>query len=96
MLNSKSQQYSVNKMFNQNLFCFIHLTGATWWNHAIYIVFTYFASFTDYEDNIFEVISHLRVQISKFGGQIKKCGGKKKKKLNSVKFIESVFSKSAL
>ncbi len=38
-------------------------------------MFTYFASFTDYEDDIFEVISNLHVQGSKFGGKIYKFGG---------------------
>ena len=34
------------------------------------LVFTYFASFTDYEDDIFEVISNWHVQGSKFGDKI--------------------------
>ena len=47
----------------------ILLTGATWYYHAIYIVFTYFASFTGYKYDIFEVIFNLSVQWSKFGGK---------------------------
>ena len=43
--------------------------------HAIYIVLTYFASVTDYEDDIFEVISNLHVQGSKFGEKFDKIGG---------------------
>ena len=43
------------------------------------IVFKYFASFTGYEDEIFEVISNLHVQESKFGGNIYKFGGKSNK-----------------
>ena len=42
---------------------------ATWYYHTICIVFTYFASFTGYEYDIFEVISKLKVQGSKFGGK---------------------------
>ena len=52
------------------------------------------ASFMDYENYIFEVISYLQVQGSKFGGKITKFGGKSKKKLNSTEFMEFVFSKS--
>ena len=48
--------------------------------HTIYLVFLYFASFTDYEDEIFEVISNLHIQESKFGRQINKFGGKSLKK----------------
>ena len=54
---------------------FLLLTGATWYYHAIYIVFTYIAAFTSYEDNILEVISNLHVQGSKFGGKFDKFGG---------------------
>ena len=43
--------------------------------HAIYIIFTYFASFTGDEDEIFEVISDLHVQESKFGRKIYKFFG---------------------
>ena len=56
----------------QNLnafFCFL-FTGATLYYHTIYLVFRYFASFTDYEDDIFKVISNMHVQGSKFGGKI--------------------------
>ena len=55
---------------------FLLLTGATWYHHAIYIVFTYFASFTGYEGDISEVISNLHVQGSKFGRKFDKFGGK--------------------
>ena len=50
------------------------LIGATWYYFAIYIVFTYFASFTEYEDNIFKVTSYLHVKRCKFGGKIDKFG----------------------
>ena len=46
----------VNQIFNLNSIIFFLFTGATWYYHTIYFVFTYFASFTDYEDDIFEVI----------------------------------------
>ena len=70
MTNLKFQQNSVNKIFNPNALFFFLLTGATWYYHAIYIVFTYFASFTGYKDDILKVISNLQVQESKFGGEI--------------------------
>ena len=44
--------------------------GSTWYYYDIYIVFTYFASFTGYEDDIFEGISDLHVQGSQFGGKM--------------------------
>ena len=65
----------VNQIFNLNAFFFFLLTGATWYYHTIYLVFTYFASFTDYEDDIFEVIFNLHVQGSKFGRKFDKSGG---------------------
>ena len=58
------------------------------------LVFTYFASFTNYKDDIFEVISNFPLQESKFGGTIYKFGGKSKNKLNSAEFMKFVFSKS--
>ena len=59
-----------------------------------FIVFRYFASFTGYENDIFEVISNLHVQGFKFSGKFDKFGGKSFKKLNSAEFMEFVFSKS--
>ena len=87
----KLQQDCVNHIFNPNAFFFFLLTGATWYYHAIYIVFTYFASFTGYEDDILEVISNLNVQRLKYGGKMEKFGGKSFKKLNSVEFVDFVF-----
>ena len=87
----KSRQNSVYQIFNPYAFFFFLLTGATWYYHAIYIVFTYFASFTGYEDDIFEVISNLHVQESKFGGKFDKFGGKPLKKLNPAEIMELVF-----
>ena len=55
---------------------FFLLTGATWYHYAIYIVFTYFASFTVYDDDILKDISNLHVQGSKFGGKFDKFGSK--------------------
>ena len=57
----------------------------------------YFATFTGYEDDIFEVISNFHVQEFKFGGNIykfRKKKKKKKKKVNFAEFREFVFSKS--
>ena len=70
--NLKMRQKSVYKIFNQRAFFFFLLTGATWYYPAIYIVLTYFAWFTGYEYDIFEVISNLHVQESKFGGKFGK------------------------
>ena len=70
----------INQIFNLNAFFFFLLTGAKWYKHTIYLVYTYCASFTDYEDDIFKVISNLHVQGSKFGGKIYKFGGQSKKK----------------
>ena len=61
----------VNHIFNLNASFFFLLTGASWYYHTIYSVFTYFASFTDYEDDIFEFISNLHVQDFKFVRKIK-------------------------
>ena len=58
MTNLKMQQDSVNQIFNPNAFFFFFLTGATWYYHGIYIVFTYFASVTGYEDDILEAMSN--------------------------------------
>ena len=55
MTNLKSQQNSVNQIFDHVHFSLL-LTGAKRYYHAICIVFTHFASFTGYEDDIFEVI----------------------------------------
>ena len=79
MTNLLLQQDSLNQIINPNALFFFLLTGATLNYHAIYIVFTYFASFTGYDDDILEVISNLHVQESKFGGIIYKFGGKSKK-----------------
>ena len=70
----------VNQIFNLNAFFFFLLTGATCYHLTINLVFTYLALFIDYKDDIFEVISNLHVQGSKFGGKIYKFGGKSKKK----------------
>ena len=56
------------------------LTGATWYYYNIYLVFTYFASLTDYEDDIFEVIYNLHVQGSRLDKKNYKYGEKSFKK----------------
>ena len=68
MTNFKLQQNSVNKILNQYAF-FSLLRCVTWYNNAIYILFTYFASFIGFEDDIVEGISNLNVQKAKFGGK---------------------------
>ena len=45
----------INQIFNLNAFFFFLLTGATWYYLTIYLVFTYFESFIDYEDDIFKL-----------------------------------------
>ena len=55
LTNLKLRQNSVNPICYPNaLFVFL-LTGATLYYHAIYIVFTYFASFTGYEDDMLKL-----------------------------------------
>ena len=95
LANLKLQQNSVNQIFNPCAFFFFLSTGATWYYHAIYIVFAYFPSFTGYRYDIVEVISNLHIQGSKFGGKFYKFGGKSFKKFNSADFMEFFFSKSA-
>ena len=56
----------------------------------------YFASFTVYEDDIFEVISNFHIQEFKFDGKIYKFGGQSKKRLISAEFMEFIFSMSDL
>ena len=91
----KSWQNNLNEIFNLNAFFFFLLTCDTWYYHSIYLVFTYFESFTDHEDDIFEVISNFHIQGSKFGGKITKFGRNSFKKLHSTEFMEFVFSKSS-
>ena len=86
----KLQQDGVNQIFDPNAFFSSFLQVL----HDITMLFTYFASFTGYEDDISKVVSSLHVQESKFGGKIYKFGGKSFKKLNSAEFMEFVFSKS--
>ena len=65
----KIAKNSVNQIFNPHAFFFFLLTGSTWYYHAIYIVLKCFASFTGYEDDIFEGISNFNIQGCKFGGK---------------------------
>ena len=76
MTNLKLQQNSVNHILNIIAFFFFLLTCATWYYHALYILFTYFVLFTGYEDDIFKVISNLHVHESKFGGKYDKFSAK--------------------
>ena len=57
-----------------------------------YMILTYFASFTGFEDVIFEVVSNFHIQGSTLVGKFEKFGGKSVLKLNSAEFIEFVFS----
>ena len=77
----KFGQDSVNQLFKPNSFFLFLLIGDSWYYHAIHIVFTCFASFTGYEDEILEVSFNLHVQESKFGGKVYKFGRKYFKKL---------------
>ena len=81
----KLRQNSVNKIFNPHAFFF--LPFAKWYYLAIYIVFTYFASFRGYDDDILRDISNLHVQGSKFGGKFDKFGRKSLRNLNSAEFM---------
>ena len=74
----------INQIFNLNKFFFFLFTGATLYYHTICLEITYFVSFTDYEDDIFEVISNRHGQGLKFGGKITKFG-------SSTEFMELVF-----
>ena len=88
------RQNSVNQIFNPNALFFSLLRDATLYYTAIYILFTYFASFIGYEDDIIEVISNFHIQGVKFGGKKNKFGRKSFKKLNFAEFMEFIFSKS--
>ena len=57
-------QDCVNLIFNPDAFLFFLLTGAIWCFHAIYVVFTYFASFTGQEDDFLKLFL---IYIDKFG-----------------------------
>ena len=48
----------------------------------MYIVLTYIASFTGYKENIFEVISNIHFQRSKFARKFEKFGEKKEEEKN--------------
>ena len=63
------------KYLTQMHFFFL-LTGASLYYYDIYILFTYFASFTGYEDGVLEVISSLHIKESKYGRKIYKFCGK--------------------
>ena len=76
MTTLKLQQNSVNQEFYPSAFFFFLFTNASWYYHAIYIVFKCFALFTGYEDDIFEVISYFHVKGSKFVRKVDKFGGK--------------------
>ena len=84
-------QDSLNQIFNLNAFFFFLLTGATWYYHAVYIVVTYFASFTGFEDNILEVISYLQVLEPKIGGNITSFADNLTPRISWSSFCPSLF-----
>ena len=53
---------------------FTLLRGATWYYNAIYILFTYSASFIGFADDFLQVICNLHVQGATFGGKKDKFG----------------------
>ena len=77
----KSRQNSVNEIFNPHEYFFFLLTAAIWYYHAIYIVLTYFVSFTGFKDDSFEVIYNFHVQGSKFCRKLYKFGVKSSKEM---------------
>ena len=56
----------MNQIFNLNALFFFLFIGAMYYYDTVYLIFTYFAWFTNYEDDIFEVFSNLHVGGSKF------------------------------
>ena len=75
---SKLQQiWNCNKLYRSNILpkCILFLPY-----HTICLEITYFASFTDYKDDVFEVISNWHLYESKFDRKINKFGGKSLKK----------------
>ena len=62
------------KYLTQVLFSFFFLKGVTQYYNAIYILFTYFALFIGYQDDILEVI-FLNVQGAKFGKKKNRFAG---------------------
>ena len=61
--------------------------------HAIYIVFTYFASFTGFEDDFLKLFLICTFKDPNLAENLN-LGGKSFKNLNSTEFMEFVFSKS--
>ena len=58
-------QSNVNQIIRLNAF-----SGAKWYNHATYIAFLYFELFTNYEDDIFKVISNFHIQLEIGGSKL--------------------------
>ena len=78
-VNYETKKIIAARLHNSNIetkfiYFFFVLIGVTWYYHAIYITLTYFASFTSYKDEIFEVSSNLHIQRCKFGEKIYKFG----------------------
>ena len=81
------------KIFPMCIFVFF-LTGATWYYHAIYKVFTYFTSFGCYEDDIFELFLMCTSKDPNFAENMTNFAKKSLKTFNSAEFMEFVFYKS--
>ena len=91
--NLKSQQNSVNQIFNPYAFFFFVLTG----DNGITMLYTQYLHILHHLQAIKMTflklfIFYFHVQGSKISGKIYQFGGKK---LNSTEFMEFVFSKSA-
>ena len=63
--------------------------------HDTIMLLTYLASFTGYGDDYFKVISNLHVQSLKFEGIFWQIWQKIFLKINSMEFVEFVYSESA-
>ena len=57
------------QVFKLNAFFFIIPTGATWYNHATFMIISFFEIFTDYEDDTFKVISKLHIKLEMWGSK---------------------------
>ena len=79
------QQKCGNHKFHPNSFFIFLFSGIKWYLHGIDLVFTLNTSFTGYAADIFNVISNLYFQRSKFGRKSDKFRKRLEEK-NIVKF----------
>ena len=73
----------------------MHSLGAAWYYHATYIAFSYFELFTDYEDDIFKVIS-LHIQLDMWGSKFDRNINKKNWKSLKVDLVVNYGMKKIL